>query len=229
MKQYPKTYEDVFTAPRYFSRCKISKVSTDIDLPTDEYVSLLQKTIAGFERSIFDNLVKIYWLYHRFCYRGQHRLKNIGNGWMLDYAFGVFMRRFVGFDNRFLNFGPVFPKLASYLKDFFPDFDIQDPFKERLEYPYKHVTLECLVMVYQMPERLELLQYMEDNRLGYLEFMDYLLNYLYCHNDDVGYQHYNLNVSTHTIMPYVRVARDKIYGGNDKQKIKTSSIRKGKV
>lgn len=78
MKKYPKTYENVYTARRVLDKCKISKVSPDLDVSELEYRRMLRKIIKDNQRQTFDYLVKFVWLVRRFCYNGIPRTKLIG-------------------------------------------------------------------------------------------------------------------------------------------------------
>lgn len=203
-KKYPKTYENVFTSKRTLNKCKIEKVSCDVNWDTPAYCEKVKKAVAMFEVDLFDHLVKIFWLVRRFCYGGINRGARRWNGVYLDSAFGVFMRSHVGIESRMIMWDHVYSKIGTYLDDFFPDFDVRNPFSEKLEYPFKCMSLECLVVVYKMAERLELLKEGEHQKMSYTQFLDYVINYLNCYNDEVGYKHYTFTLS-HVYMPYVRV------------------------
>lgn len=205
MKNYKKTYESIFTSSRSLKKCNINKVSTDINLSGDEYRKLMRKTIISFHKDIFNNLVKLFWLNRRFVYNGKPRCKKRRNGHILDTAFGVFMRKYVGLDNRMISKNKIYTKIETYLDDFFKDFDARDPFKEKMEFPYKHITLDYLIVVYQMPERLELLKYAEDNNLSYIEFLDYVINYVYNYNEENNDREYIFMMVNTFFMPYVKV------------------------
>lgn len=213
-KFYPKIYEDVFTAKdrkqnRGIKKCKIDKVSTDYDFTTEEYIGLMQKTIGDFEINFFNELVKIVWLMRRYCYKGKNRTKNRFNGFELDGSFGVFMRYHVGYEHRLITRNQISYKLTSYIKDFFPDFNALNPFKDEdkseFEYPYKHISLGFLTVVYQMPERIELLEHAEKNKMKYTEFLDYVLNYIENYNADKGYDYYIFYLHSYNITPYVGI------------------------
>lgn len=203
IKKYPKTYEDVHTSERSLKRCKLDKVGTDIGLSADDYCKLIKKTFLDFQGMVFDNLVKTIWLMKRFCYDGIPRKMMRGNGW-IDFTFGVFMRHHAGVENRLITRDHVYSKIVSYFEDFFPDFDALNPFEQKFEYPYKNVSFEYLIVVYQMEERLEFLQEAEDKKMGYTEFLDYIINYINCYNEEVGSDYY-IFVYSHSFVPYVRV------------------------
>ena len=222
MKQYPKTFEDVFTGEMSTNKCKIEKVGNDIGLETNEYRDLLRDTFLHFQKDIFDNIVKTNWLIRRFCYCGVNRNNTRRNGYHLDGAFGVFMRNIVGVESRMITRDQIFSKVATYFEDFFPDFNARDPFKEELKFPYQHVSLEYLVFVYQMDERLELLAEAEEKKMSYTEFLDYVINYVYSYNEDIGKSHY-LVIMSHMSVPYIGKTK------NYEDRIKANRIREGRV
>ena len=198
MKEYEKEYEDVFSSSRVLKKCKLYNVSTNNDLDLGEYMNLFRRTLRKYEREEFDHYVKITWLMRQFCYNGKQRRRFRANGHILDGAFAIFMKRDIGFD-LFITKNTVFSRLVTYFDDFFPDFDLGDPFKTKYEYPYKHVRLEYLMTVYEMPERLELLDHAEKKKLSYLKFQDYILNYIHCVNQDVDEQRFTFSISSHWV------------------------------
>ena len=66
------------------------------------------------------------------------------------------------------------------------------------------MTLECLIVVYAMKERMDILNHCERARMKYTQFLDYVINYIYSYNEDVGYQYYNWVVN-YTYIPYIGI------------------------
>lgn len=187
MKIYESCYEKVFTEQEDFSkRCDVSKVSTfnNVPLNTTLYINEFRSEMKAFEIDTFNHLVKITWLRRRFCYRGERRTRNKSNGRILDTAYGLFIRNFVGYDTKFL-FGSSFSRIVGYMDDFFPNFDEGNPFEEDYKYPYKVMTLSHLSLVSNMDERMELLEYAEKHKLTYVKFLDYIINYINCYNEEL--------------------------------------------
>lgn len=190
MKKYSNDYEKFATCPKRLKRyCKIEDVSTFNNVPenTALYVKMYKDVMSEMWRSFFDCLVKFIWLTRKFCYKGKHRSKYNANGHCLDAAWGTFLRKYVGFDNRmiFTQFSMA-TKVASYMNDLFPFFDEGNPFEEKYEYPYKYVTLDFLYLVKDLPERMGLLALAEKNKMSYTEFLDYILNYIGKYNEEHG-------------------------------------------
>jgi hypothetical protein len=222
-KQYEKRYEDVFTSERSLKKCEVTQVTAPGFDPI-EYQLLIHDTIMNFQLDVFDYLVKVIWLFQKFTYKGVRRDKFFAyHNHVLDGAFGVFVKRYAGYDNKFFTMTNTFNKVMSYLRDFFPDFNDSNPFEVKFEYPYKYVSFECLYLVYQMPERLELLAECERKQMTYLYFIDYVINYISSYNEEYG-DFYELKISSNN-PTYIscKNRRIKKYG---KRKSKTSNIRK---
>ena len=207
MKYYEEKYERVFTKKKNFkNRCDIEKISPFKNVPanTTEYINEFRKEMKSFDLDVFNHVVKISWLMRRFCYNGKRRLRSRNNGHCLDSAYGLFVRNFVGYDTKFIfaNRSSIV-KIITYVDDLFPNFDEGNPFKEEYKYPYKTVTLNHMVLVYQMKEKMELLDCAEKKKLSYTEFMDYVINYINCYNDEVGKNEYEFIFSCHFV-PYVK-------------------------
>jgi len=210
MKEYQKEYEDVFTAERNLKKCKIEKVGVRNDemLP-EEYQFLFRETIDDFHEIIFDYLVKIIWLSKRFKYDGHVKTKVGFNGPYIARPYCVFSRWFLNHDTKFMT-SSQYMKIISYFDDLFPDFDKDNPFNTKYEYPYKFMNLDCMFLVYRIPERLELLKTGEERQMNYCKFVDYVINHILCWNADEENKDstyiYQLNAKSR-VSPYVNVIR----------------------
>jgi len=204
-KNYPREYELVFSDfERVGKKCNIDYVSFHNDrMSPVRYQMLYLEEANKYKKDIFDHIVKIHWLNRNFCYRNMHRKKIGRNGSCLDTAFGLFTRVYGNVDMRFLfPSHSTFGKVVTYFDDFFPNFEEGNPFEEKYEYPYKYMGMECLVVVYQMDERLDLLKHGEKMKMSYVEFLDYIYNYVRCYTDEHG-KKYDFILS-HVFMPYVK-------------------------
>lgn len=205
MNHYEDTYEKVFTEQEIF-KCDINKVSpfNNVPLNTTLYINKFKDEMKAFEIDTFNHLVKITWLMRRFCYDHVRRIKHSANGFYLDAAYGLFVRNFVGYDTKFIHSnGTSLVKIITYIDDIFPTLNEGNPFEEVYEYPYKIVTFSHMVLAYQMECRMELLDYAEKNKLTYVEFLDYVINYINCYNDDVDKIKYKFIFSSR-FMPYIK-------------------------
>jgi hypothetical protein len=219
-KNYPREYEYVFTdKDKITKKCSFDKISFLEDTPKtiEEYIKLMRWSYDKMEKEIFDSLVKIIWLEKRFCYDG--RACNIyphtqAAGNYVPYK--TFILNYIG-RNRYAWFHGLhgnFNRIVSYIDSFFPYFLKGNPFEGGYEYPYQYMNFECLMLVYQMPERLDLLAYADSKKMGYAEFFDYILNYINCYNDEKKEEIYNLIYFGYYLAPYVKYKynKDKLTG-----------------
>lgn len=130
-------------------------------------------------------LVVRIWLAQHFIFRGKRRKALFANGDWYDRAYGYFMRTIVGCANLALTRSPWFYRMGTYINDMFPKFLEYSPFEnpEYYAFPFKTVTIDHMVLVYQMPERWNLLDIAEERGMLYDEFYDYVINYALCDND----------------------------------------------
>ena len=204
-KEYPKTYEDVYTNERALSVCRLEHISFDHELTATEYKGIMNNFLHESSTQMFDISIKYYWLQRRFFYFKKRKKRTNRNDQRTDAAYGMFLKYYVGHSQRFITSRSLHGNITTYFEDFFPDFDKDNPFlnPEKYKFPYKHITIEFLPIVYQMPERLELLDIAEKNKMSYIKFLDYVINYVYSCNEE---SEKDIFVYYHskTFPPYVR-------------------------
>lgn len=219
-KQYPNEYEKIFSDEKRAKRkCNLEHVHPFMNNPSNTalYIKQFRETIKDFELKVFDSMVKMEWLKRRFCwkefrkevsYNNNHNAPSGGtrDSMSMNIAFGNFMRYYVGYDNRFYwNYQSPFVRILRYIDELFPNFDNGDPFKEKYEYPFSHVGLDCMGLVSDMPERIDLLKYADSKKMSYAEFVDYVINYVFCYNDEHGDVY--LLILSSSYFPYVKVLK----------------------
>lgn len=203
MQQFPKTYENVFTNDRITKTCNLDEVTFNGDLSKSEYLKLFKDTVKESQLSMFDQWVKVYWLMINFCYKGVVK-KTMMRASRYDAAvMAIFCRNHMNFNQRLFTHSIYFNKVATYFNDFFPDFVDGNPFKTKYEYPYESMTLDCLLLVYQVPDRLELLKFCDERRMSYAEFSDYVINHVLCLNEELGTKEYSI-ISSSKLPPYIK-------------------------
>jgi len=211
MKKYKREYELVFSDPDLNKKkCDLEKVSICEDVMSEEnYASMLHDELKELQEETYQRLVRIAWLMRRFCYRDKRRKNFYSNGIELDRAFAVYMRYIVGYDTKLVaGRHSMFSKILTYFDDFYPNFDEINPLKAKTNqsteyhYPYEHMNFECLYLVYQLDERMDLLKEGEEQKMGMSEFMDYVNNYISCYNEEHG-DTYEFHFS-HSLFPYIR-------------------------
>lgn len=212
MKEYKREYEKVEANPdRIRKFCDIAKIApfSDSAANTTVYSKMFKDTIKDFGKNYFDNLVKFMWLSRKFTYNGKHRKKPRQNGYHLDRAWGMFLRHWIGFDNRiWFTRASIICKIASYMDDFFPNFEEGNPFTEKYEYPFKYITLDYLYVVKDLPERMELLRAADAKQMPYTEYLDWLSNYVGCYNAEAGKEIYRI-MFINPSAPHIKIVKDK--------------------
>lgn len=214
MKQYLKVNEDICSFERWG---KYGKHLGSTDGSLDELISKFRGFYREKHLSIFDSVVKELWLEQQISFDGLRRIKRVGNGPIIDVTFGQFMKIAVGTSHRVITANFCFTPIATYLIDFFPEFLFYDPFKnpEKYLYPFKHVTLDFLVFVYQMDNRLELLEEADRRGMSYAEFINWVTNWALCYNMDIGDTVYEL-IGGKINWPHIRNDKLKKFWENDK-------------
>lgn len=100
-------------------------------------------------------------------------------------AYGYFVRHLVGLPNFGLTRNVWSFRVGTYLKDLFPEYLAHDPWEEPeyFKFPFKNIGIDHMFFVYQMPERFNLLQIAENHNMSYDAFYNYVVNYIYCVNE----------------------------------------------
>lgn len=205
MKFFPKTFENVFSSDAVKDRCKLGDVSTQSGMNNPEYIELFRKTVSDSLLLYFDMAIKTTWLSFQFTYKGYHRSRLFANSLIVDYAFMSFMNNYVGVSNRPITSMPAHSKLMTYVDDLFPEFVEKSPFDnpEYYKFPYEHVTPDFLCVIYQMPERMEILEVAEKSKFTYAEFLDYVINYISSYNEEAGSDIY-IFMRPDKMFPYIK-------------------------
>lgn len=190
LKIYPKTFENVFSEDngRKFDFSKISIKEMSIDA----YVNLFKNSLKDFSDNLFVFYVKVAWLKRKFFY-DNIELKTVSeSGGVLDVVFSRFLRRVVGNDTQFFSRDFLYPKISSYFDLFFPEFNEGNPFKdpESYKFPFKNITIEFLAVVYQMDERMNLLNIADEQKMTYARFLDFVINQMYSVNEELEMDKY---------------------------------------
>ena len=203
MQEFPKTYEDVLTSKRVTKNCDLDNVGFNGEISKTEYLNTFKKTVKEYQIIMFDQWVKIYWLMVNFSYKDIVKKTMLRTNRYNDAVFSIFCRNYINFNQRLLTNNIYFNKIATYFSDFFPDYINGNPFNEVYEYPFEFMTFDCLLLVYQIPDRLELLKLGEERKMSYPEFTDYIYNHVLCLNEELGTKDYSI-ISTSNTPPYIK-------------------------
>ena len=203
MPIYPKTYEDVYSSNRSRKNLNITRVNSDgMDLVP--YNKLLKDVFFVGMNSMFNFYVQVIWLKRKFGYLNRSRKKG-ARGIIVDRAYSIFLRDFAGRDFRVLTRDFAFSKVETYIDEMFPYFDDNNPFTnpELFQFPFKKISIDFLTVVYQLTDRMEILEFADKSNMGYNEFLDFVINHISTINQNLKKDRYDFML-TNTCPPYVR-------------------------
>jgi len=178
-KLYPKQYQDIYSVDNDLHyKLDLDDLSgTTMDF--NEFTDLSKDVLRSFYSDLFTNYVKVAWLRRNFLYKGRRIKWPINkNPQFIQIAFVKYLHRIVGMDIQILTRSLSFSAVESYFNDFFPGFEDGDPFKnpEYYKFPYKNISIDFLVPVCRMDERLALLKDADKRDLTFAEFRDSIIN-----------------------------------------------------
>jgi hypothetical protein len=187
-KKYPKVYENVFTSEGCLKTFTPEKLETDYPGGPHVYMEKFRSFFYDFDKFFFARMVEYYWLQKRFIYQGVQKRHHLRTFIRTDSAYSTFIKHVIGRNYQLFTSTFVFGKIVSYFGDFFHNIDDGNPFEqpELYAFPYKNIGLAHLTLVYQMDERLDLLKEAEEQKMSYYEFLDFIINYTNCVNDETG-------------------------------------------
>ena len=199
MKLYEKKYEDYPIIEykwkgRTRSKCDLTKISTRRNEDIDQYILKIRDEMWTMEKDFFSRAVKLIWLVDQFGYNNDFRSR-IGEkkgspGIRFLSALGSFIQYYVGFDHKlFLQTLPA-QIIRSYINDWYPNIRQENPFEIEIKYPYEYMNLGCVALVNRMPERMELLKNGEEGKMTFSHFVNYVVNYIFCYNEEHGETYY---------------------------------------
>lgn len=213
MKHHKKQYEDVFSIDRKESKTKLNleKISVG-DMELNEYVDLFKNFLSDFYTDLFDYSVKLSWLRRRFSYYGRKTILPMQkNSLILNMAFVKLLRRHVGKDIQIITRGKFFSKLELYFDDLFPGFDEGNPFEnpEYYKFPFNNISIDFLLVVHQLDDRMELLKEADKNKMSFAVFLDYVINHVYSENEYLGRNRYQIRHNQDKNYPFYVQDTDK--------------------
>lgn len=194
MIQHPKQYENVFSSdhPGSTVPLKIEKISVG-EMSLNDYRGLWQSLLNNTYLKLYDDLLRFSWLRRLFCYGNQKTCFPVqGSSRVLNIAFLKYMRRHIGKDIQLITRSKFFSKLELYFDELYPGFMDGNPFEnpEYYKYPFKFITMDYMMVVWQLDERVELLKYADEHEMGWATFADYVINHVSCENDRLGREKY---------------------------------------
>lgn len=207
MRHHKKTYEDVFSTDHKSNtnNLKLENIAAD-EMTVGKYIESFSGFLKGFYDDLFLQCVKLSWLRRKFSYNGHKaRMPIYASSRMYHGKFVKFMRRYIGHDIQIITKGYFFSKLETYYFDtLFPGFMDGNPFEnpDYYKFPYKHISMEYLTLVYQLDDRFELLKEADKNKMSYAVFLDYIINHILSENEVLGRERYTLTQNSSRAYPY---------------------------
>jgi len=206
MKQFSKTYEDVFSSdiPKVARKLNLDEVSVGM-MELDDYISTFKEFLTDFYIQLFNGCVKLSWLRRKFTYYGKKTILPMQkNSPLLNSAFVKLLRREVGKDIQIMTRGKFFSRLELYFDEIFPDFESENPFEnpDYYQYPFKNISVDFFIPVHQMEERMEILSFADKQNMSYANFMDYVINYACSMNDELGHPRYTIKKTIDRNFPF---------------------------
>lgn len=213
LKTYPKTFENVFSTdqPKNSARLNLAQVTVG-ETGVDEYVSLFQGFLQKFYLDLFDGCVRLSWLRRHFSYYGRKtKMPMNKNSRIHNSAFVKLLRRNIGKDIQIITRAKFFSKLELYFDEFFPGFDEGNPFEnpDYYRFPFKNISVEFLIVVHQLEDRVGILRHADDNKMSYAVFLDYVINHVYSINEELGREKYQVRHNTERNFPFYIKNNDK--------------------
>lgn len=206
MIHHPKVYENVFSTdhPTNNVRLNIDAISTG-EMELNDYRSYWQSLLNGIYIKLYDDLLRFSWLRRSFCYYGKKTVLPMPtSGRILNSAFMKYMRRHIGKDTQIITRSKFFSKLELYFDELYPGFMDGNPFEnpEYYKYPYKFITMDYMLVVWQMDDRLELLKYADEHEMTWAVFADYVINHAMCENVRLGKIKYKMRLNCDRNFPF---------------------------
>jgi hypothetical protein len=213
-KLYKKQYEDIYTV----DHLKQYKLDLDqisgVTMAYDEYTDQFKDLLKCFYFDLFNYYVKLSWLRRNFVYKNRKIKYPINhNPQYLNSAFLKYLRRIVGMDIQIITRGINFSAIESYFDELFPGFEEGNPFEnpEYYKFPFKNLSIDFLLAVYHMEERVMLLKEADRVEMTIAQFYDFVVNHVKCLNDELEEPAYEVFQNRHRgVSFYVKNLKEEI-------------------
>lgn len=188
MRVFPKgmlDYEKVYTNERYLAHFDINRLQKPYGFDSvKDYKNALRNFLLKKSVQLWCDIAETEWMLSNFRYVGK-RNYYVSTHVNAALALNIFTKEFVGVGFSFMSSSFYYNKVKSYFKELFPRFYKDNPFQnpKAYAYPFKNLSLDYLILVYQMPERLDLLKYAEERNMPFGQFIDFVINYIGKYND----------------------------------------------
>ena len=129
----------------------------------------------SFQRRFFSVIMKAEWLDRHIVFKGKTTPPNTWaqSGFPRSLVHKYFWHKYLGFGRAFL-VNTFFRAIRSYADDLFPNFDDINALDYDFPFPFEHMKLECLFLVWKLPDRMIFLREGERKKMTIDEFENYL-------------------------------------------------------
>lgn len=195
MRFHKKNYEDIYSKdlPKNPNFLRFEDLGAE-GMELDDYISLFKSFLTDCYLDLFFKCVKLSWLRRKFIFRGKKNiLPMYKNAYAANSVFVKLLRRHVGKDLQVMTRNNMFQKLELYFDELFPRFEEENPFEnpDYYKFPYKNISIDFMMVVYNMDERLELLEEADKQKMTFAVFLDYVINHALSENDFLGRAKYD--------------------------------------
>lgn len=195
MNKPDRTYEKIFSIDHSKQHTLNEEQISAIGMTKEEYEKQFRAFLNESLTRLFDDVVRTSWFRRIFMCYGKKTIYPIQKNPMnYNTVFVKHLRRTIGKDIQLLTRSSYFSKIEGYFKDFFPGFTEGNPFTnpEYYKFPYKNITVDYLLPVHQLNDRLILLKEAEDQNMTYAVFMDHIIEYMSLQNEKTGKPRYEI-------------------------------------
>jgi hypothetical protein len=191
---------------KVWRNAKVDAVDGDLDGLTQNFRNFLEKTY----RELFYTSMCFLWLEKQVVFNGRRRIRRFRSGDSHDKLYGYYMADMVGHDQATLTRSRWFQISAAVSWEVCPEFFQHNPFEEPeyYQWPFEHAGLDFLSFVYQVDNRLELLEYADKMKMPFLVFKNWATNYVLCYNDAQGEVIYNIGKNREGVTHIQKVGWD---------------------
>ena len=181
MKIYEQEYEDTYcTTERRKKYWKPDRMQVHYSMSLTEYIQAQRANWDNLVKDYYQNVFRMIWLNDLFTYNNK-------TGTYCKYVEGYVRGVKAGFFQSRNTVSGNTRKVARWvIKNYFGDFYKQDIFSDvnKYQWPFKYVTPEMILSVIAVHYAKELIDYAEEQKMGYGKFIDFIGNQIQCRNED---------------------------------------------
>lgn len=203
MIKYEKRYKNIAeVTPSHRELFTDRKFLLPKQLKRDEFIDYVEQFSRETSIQIFSISLKNYWLSNSVRYSNGEKMVNKGRG---INVINKVIKDIAGRDTSWLKWLDT-RWLQTYFLEFFPRMLRDDIFKnsDKYKFPYENIGLEHLLIVHQMPQRLDLLDMAEKEKMKYSDFLNYVVNFALCHNEAMKRRIFSVKCTSGKTIYYIK-------------------------